>query len=121
MNKLATAFAVPSDAQVADGNKIWVFSDPVTGQLYKPTGAQLKAVNQTFKYKHTAIGTEGVTLTISAVAGKDIIAIFRNGSVLYEVSSAPDEMEFIWDGTTITLGLGVTGSAERFLILYKTL
>lgn len=120
MSKKINQFATPSNADVADGNKLWPMGDPATGLLYQPTGSQLKAVMQTFKNKYTTTGAEGTTLTISAIANKEIIALYREGSVLYEVSSSPNSLEFIFDGTTITLGLGVTGAGERFLILYKT-
>jgi hypothetical protein len=113
-------FAVPTDAQTADSTQLWVFGDPVTGLLYKPTGAQVKRAMSTYKYPYTANGTEASTLTISAIANKEILMISREGQVMWEVEADPDEVEFIFDGTTITLGLAVTMPGERFLILYKT-
>ena len=119
-NKKATEFATPTDAQCADGNNLWVFADATTGKLYKPTASQLKTVFQAYKTKYTAAGDEGATLTIAALADKEIIAIYREGQVLYEVDEDPDEVEFTWDDTDITLGLAVQAAGERFLILYKT-
>jgi hypothetical protein len=46
--------------------------------------------------------------------------ISREGQVMDEVDEDPDTVQFIFDGTTITLGLAVTMPGERFLILYKT-
>lgn len=119
-NKKAIEFAVPTDDQVASGTMLWVLSDPVTGKLYKPTNSQLKAVMQAFKTKYTSTGSEGSTLTIAALANKEIIAIYKEGQVLYEVDATPDEQEFVWDDTDITLGRAIDQARIRFLILYKT-
>jgi hypothetical protein len=119
-NKKAPAFAVPTDEQVANGTMLWVLADPVTGKLYKPTASQVKAVMQGFKTKYTTTGSEGDTLTIAALAGKEILAVYKEGTALYEVTSSPDEQEFVWDDTDITLGQDVDRAGIRFLILYKT-
>lgn len=113
-------FATPTEAQTADNTRLWVFGDPVTGLLYKPTGTQVKRAMSTYKEKYTANGTEGDTITIAALLNKEILMIAREGQVMYEVDADPDEVEFVFDGTDITLGLAVTAAGERFLILYKT-
>lgn len=120
MDKKITGFAVPTDAQTANVNNLWVFGDPVTGLLYKPTADQVRKAFSAYKTKYTASGSEGDTITIAALSGKEILMIAREGQVIYEVSSSPDESEFVFDGTDITLGLDVNMAGERFLILYKT-
>jgi hypothetical protein len=112
-------FAVPTDTQTKTHTFLWVFGDPITGLLYKPTGTQVARSFSTYKEKYTADGTEGVTLTVAAIAGSEILMIAREGQVLYEVDTTPDEAEFTFDGTDITLGLAVNNAGERFLILYK--
>lgn len=119
-NKKATEFAVPTDEQVANGTWLWVLSDPATGKLYKPTNAQLKSVMQGFKTKYTSTGSEGSMLTIAALEGKEILAVYKEGQVLYEVDEDPDEQEFVWDDTDLTLGQPIDQAGIRFLILYKT-
>jgi hypothetical protein len=119
-DKKIIEFAVPTDAQVADSTMLWVIGDPVTGLLYHVTGAQAKRAFGTYKKKYTTNGTEGDTLTISELANKEILLISREGQVMYEVDEDPDTVEFVFDGTSITLGLAVTAAGERFLILYKT-
>jgi hypothetical protein len=69
--------------------------------------------------KYTANGTEGSTLTISAIKGKKIILLTRESAVLYKVSSNPDSVEYTWDGIDITLGTPINSAGERFLILYR--
>jgi hypothetical protein len=118
MSKRIDQLSTLTDSQVAEDSRLLAIGDPSTGQLYKCTQAQLKAVYSTQSYKHTADGSEGTTLTIEALAGKTIIAIYREGMALYEVDSSPDTVEFTWDGTDIVLGLGVNYAGERFLILY---
>lgn len=121
MSKKINQFTVATNTDVADSNKLWAMGDAATGLLLKATGTQVKATLQTFKKKYAATGSEGTVLTISELAGKEILSIIREGSGLYEVTSSPDSLEFIWNGTTITLGLGVQNAGERFLILYKTI
>jgi hypothetical protein len=112
-------FAVPTDAQAKTHTFLWVFGDPVTGLLYKPTGSQVAKSFSTYKTKYTAVGDEDVTITIAALSEMEILALYREGQVLYEVDEDPDESEFVFDGTDITLGLAVNNAGERFLILYK--
>lgn len=108
-------------AQVSDDTKIVPWVVGATGFINKATVAQIKAVFGTQKFKYVATGAEGTTLTIPTIAAMNVLAIFREGACMYEVSATPDSVEFIWDGTNITLGLGVTGAGERFLILYRYL
>lgn len=121
MSKRVDQLTALSDSQVAEDGRLSPLGDPATGQLYKVTMAQLKKAMSTQKYLYTATGAEGTTITPSSIAGKNIIVIFREGSPLYEVDSSPDEVEFTWDGTDVTLGLAVNYAGERFLFLYNNI
>lgn len=119
MGKRIDQLTAASDTLVNDSTSLWAVGDPATGQLYKATRSQIAAAfGAVTPYKYTSTGSEGTTITIGALAGAVIKAIFREGSVLYEVDSSPDEVEFIWDSTDITLGQAVNYAGERFLILY---
>lgn len=118
-DKKINEFSVPTDAQVKNHNYLWVMGDPVSGLLYQPTGTQVARSVSTYKYKYTAAGDEDVTITIADLVDSEILMIVREGQVLYEVDATPDEVEFIFDGTDITLGLAINNPGERFLILYK--
>lgn len=119
MSKRIDQLTSASDAQVTLDTSLLAVGDPATGQLYKGTVAQAKLAFATQTTKYTATGSEGTTITIAGLLGKDIISIAREGSIMYEVASSPDSVEFIWNGTDITLGLAVQFAGERFLILYK--
>jgi len=74
-----------------------------------------------YDYIYVADGTEGSTLTIPAIAGKKIVFVARDGAILYPVSNLPDNTQYVFDGTTIQLGLAVQKAGERFLILYRSI
>lgn len=107
-----------SDAQVGDDSKIVPWAVGATGFMNKATVAQIKKIMSVQKYLYTATGSEGTTITIGALASMYILSIHREGSCMYEVVSAPDSVSFIWNGSSITLGLA-TSAGERFLIQYK--
>ena len=120
MGKTINLLSAASDATAANNFQLLPICNPATGISSKMTQAQAKGVYQTFKKKYVATGSEGNTLTISELSGKEILMATREGSVMYETSSGPDSVEFTFDGTNITLGLTVGGPGERFLFLYKT-
>lgn len=107
--------------QVADDTKLVAFGLSITGQLFTGTVAQLKAVFAVQDLIYTALGSEGTTLTIPALAGMKILSITREGLGMYEVVSAPDSVSYVWDSVNITLGLGVSMAGERFRIHYRYL
>ena len=120
MSKRIDQLTAASDEQATDDTWLWLIGNPTTGQLYKVTRAQLTAAFSVPEpVKYTADGSEGTTLTIAALASKTILSIAREGQVMYEVDEDPDSVEFTFDGTNITLGMGVNYAGERFLILYK--
>lgn len=121
MGKRIDQLTAATDAQVIDSTWLHIVGDPATGELYKCTKEQIKSALSTQKYLYRATGSEGATLTIATIAGKNIIMIMRESGPVYEVDASPDEAEFTWDGTDITLGLAVNYANERFLILYNNI
>lgn len=111
-------FPTLTDPQVNDDTKLMPFGIGATGKMYRGTVAQAKKVFGTYKKKYVGLGSEGVTLTLSELAGKEILQVVREGQVLHEIDVSPDTAEFVWDTTDITLGLSVN-IGERYLILYK--
>ncbi len=118
-SKINNLPVVLTDSQVNDSTRIFPLAHATSGIAGQATMGQVKKATSTQRKKYVASGSEGVTLTISELAAKEILMIAREGSVMYEVSSSPDSMEFVWDSTSITLGLAVQMAGERFLILYK--
>lgn len=120
MGKKINELTARTDADASNDNWLYPLCDPATGVSGKITVAQAKIVFATQKVKYVATGAEGTTITITALAGKEILSIAREGGTIYEVDSSPDTTEFTWDDTDIVLGLAVTGAGERFLIQYRT-
>mgnify|MGYP001569443832 CR=1 FL=1 len=119
MSKKVNELTALTTAQVDDNTKLWPVGVASTGLLNSCTTAQMKLTFATQKVKYVATGAEGSTITIAALAGKEILLIMRESGPLFEVVSSPDPAEFVWDSTNITLGAAVGGAGERFLILYK--
>lgn len=119
MGKKINELTGVSDITATSNNQLLPLADPVSGVAGKLTIQQAKTVFGTFKKLYISTGTEGSTLTISEVAGKELLSISREAAQIYEIGSAPDTTQFVFDGTHITLGLAVGGAGERFLILYK--
>ncbi len=119
MGKKINQLTPRSDGDVANNTFLLPLADPGTGLAGKMTIAQAKAAFGPRALKYTTTGSEGTTLTISALAGMSILSIAREGSILYEVTTTPDPAEYVWDSVNITLGVAVGGAGERFLIQYK--
>lgn len=109
-----------TDAQVDDSTRVLPIANVTSGIANFGSIGQIKKVTSTQRIKYVATGAEGTTLSISALAGRYILGIWREGACLYDVLSAPDSAEYIWDSTNITLGLA-TNAGERFLILWKNI
>lgn len=121
-DKLIKDLTALTDGQVNDDTKYLPFGNNTTGEAFKGTIAQLKLVMQTKNFTYTTLGSEGTTLTIPTIAGMYIVALFREGSLIYPVVSAPDSVQYIWDTANITLGLTVNPiGGERFYIEYRAI
>lgn len=120
MSKKINQLDAATDAEAKNDSWLLAQADPVDGIAKKITVAQAKEVYGVKSLKYTATGSEGSTLTIAALAGKQILAILRESGPLFEVGSAPISSEFTWDDVDIVLGAPVGGAGERFLILYRT-
>lgn len=103
-------------------NDSWVLAqaDPVSGVAKKITVAQAKEVYGTKSLTYTANGTEGNTLTIAALSGRQILMIMRESGAIFEVGADPESSEYTWDDTDIVLGAAVSMAGERFIILHRT-
>lgn len=82
---------------------------------YQPTDPTMKDL---FDFPYVATGTEGKTITISAVKGKKILLITRDNAILYLVSNNPDTTEFTFDGTDIGVSTDLI-AGNKLLILYR--
>jgi len=110
------------DSTAANDFQLLPLCDPGTGVSGKMTIAQAKAVFATQKKTYIATGSEGSTLTISELSGKEILLIMRGPGPIYEVDlpASPASDEFTFDDTDIVLGAPVGGAGEKFLIHYRT-
>lgn len=72
-----------------------------------------------FDTEYVASGSEGSVLDIEEIKGKKILLIIREQAPLHKISSNPSSSEYVWDDENIQLGANVSGSGERFLILYR--
>jgi hypothetical protein len=122
MGKTTNQLDPVSDSTAANNFQLLPLCDPGTGISEKMTIAQAKAVFGVSKKKYVAAGTEGATLVIAELIGKEVLSVTREGGEIYEVVSSPDPAEFTLDNTTgtVTLGLAVGVAGERFNFLYKT-
>lgn len=119
MSKKIDQLDPATNSEAKNDSYLFAQADPVNGLAKKVTIAQAKEVFATKNYLYTATGSEGSSLTISALAGYDILLVTRESGVLYEVGSSPDSSQYTWDD--ITIGLGTDANAgERFLILFRT-
>lgn len=116
MGKKINELVAMTDAESDDNDRQSPSADPITGVAKYETKEQLKNTFMLKRVKH--IGTSGSTITIGALANKDIVFILRETGPIFEVVSSPDPAEFSWDLTTITLG-APQGTGERFLIGYQ--
>ncbi len=120
MGKKISELSALTDSQVADNTRVLALADPITGIAGKATVPQLRLTLSLVKYLYTAVGTEGTSIVIFPLSGKNILLITREAGALYEVVSSPASTEYSWDGATITLG-AATSPGERFNILYANL
>jgi hypothetical protein len=82
---------------------------------FTPTDNEMKYL---YDEKYIALGTEGSTLSISAIVGKKVLFVTRESSPIYKASNAPTSSEYTWNDLVIGLGAPVN-PGDRFLILYR--
>lgn len=107
------------DAAVAVGDLLVPMADPITGICGYGTIAQLAGgiSGAITTVKYVADGTEGTTLSIPVLSGKQILMASREAAIMYETDAAPDSTEYIWNLSTVELG-SATNPGERFKFVY---
>ena len=119
MSKKINQLDPASDANSKNDSYLFALADPVNGISEKMTVAQAKEAFGVKREIYTGLGTEGATITIPALSGKQILLIAREIGTIYEVGSDPASNEFTWDDTDIVLGTEIN-AGERIIILYRT-
>lgn len=120
MSKKINQLDPTSDAEAKNDSYLLALADPINGLSKKMTVSQAKEAFGVKSKLYTATGSEGDTLTIPEVQGKQILAIFRESGPIWETGSSPDSSQYTWDDTDIVLGAPVNMAGERFNILYRT-
>ena len=110
-----------TDAIAANNTQLIPLADPGTGVSGKMTVAQAKAVFASHKKRYIATGSEGTILTISELAGKEILSVMRGPGPLYPVDlpATPESDEYTFNGTDVGMSIA-TSAGESFLFIYKT-
>ena len=120
MSKKFNQLDPATDAEAKNDSYLLAIADPVNGTAVYMTVSQAKEVFGTKTELYTATGSEGSTLTIPAIQGKQVLSIMRESGPIWEIGSSPDSSQYTWDDTDIVLGAPVSGAGERFLIFYRT-
>ncbi len=120
MSKKTNQLDPTTDDEAKNDSYLFPLADPVNGLSKKMTVAQAKEAFGVKREIYIATGSEGSTITIPALSGKQILIIGRGIGLIYEVGSSPASNEFTWDDTDIVLGTEVGGPGEQFIILYRT-
>lgn len=120
MSKKINQLDATTDADAKNDSYLMPLADPVNGLSKKMTVAQAKEAFGVKSKLYIATGSEGSTLTITDIQGKQILAILRESGPIFEVGTSPLSNQFIWDDADIVLGAEVGGAGEHFLILYRT-
>lgn len=119
MSKKINQLDPATDAEAKNDSWLDGIADPINGVAKRRTTAQAKEVYGTKAEKYTATGSEGTTITIPALAGRQILLIMRESAPIYEVGVSPSSSEYTWDDIDIVLGAS-TNAGERFVILHRT-
>ena len=119
MSRKFDALDALTDAEAKNDSYLLAQADPVNGLAKKMTVAQAKEVYGVKREMYTATGSEGTTITIAALAGRQILLIMRESGPIYEVGSSPDSSSYTWDDADIVLG-AATNAGERFSIFHRT-
>lgn len=119
MSKKISQLDPASSSEVQNDGSLFAIADPITGLAKQATRAQVKVSLSVTSLQYTATGGEGTTLTLGALAGKDVLFIAREAGILFRATSLPMQTsEYTWDDTSIELG-AATNLNERFIILYS--
>jgi hypothetical protein len=119
MSKKINQLDAATDAEAMNDSYVLAQADPINGVAKKLTVAQAKEVYGVKRTIYTCTGSEGTSVTIPALSGRQILVIGRGLGFIYEVGSAPASDEYTWDDTTIGLGTA-TNTGEKFIILHRT-
>lgn len=119
MSKKTNKLDPTTDAEAKNDSYLLPLADPINGLSKKMTVFQAKEAFGVKKEVYTGIGTEGSTITIPALLGKQVLMIGREMGIIYEVGSSPASNEYTWDDTDIVLGTDIN-AGERIIILYRT-
>lgn len=120
MSKKQNQLDAATDAESKNDSYLLPIADPVNGISKKMTVAQAK---ETFGVKaklYVATGSEGSTLSVTEIQGKQVLTILRESGPIFQVGTSPLSNQFTWDDTSVVLGAPVSGAGEQFLILYRT-
>lgn len=120
MSKKQNQLDAATDDEAKNDSYLLPLADPINGLSKKMTVAQAKEAFGVKKKLYVATGSEGNTLTIPEIAGKEVLMIGRESGLIYEVGSAPASNQFTWDDADVVLGTEVGGAGEQFIILYRT-
>lgn len=121
MGKKINELTAVSDDTANNPFQLLPLCDPSSGISGKMTIGQAKAAFGPTRLIFKATGSEGTSIVITALAGKNILSISREASVIYEIATggaSPDSTEYTWDETTIVVGTPMIAN-ERLLILYR--
>lgn len=120
MSKKTNQLDSTTDSEAKNDSYLLPLADPINGLSKKMTVAQAKEAFGVKSKLYVATGSEGSTLTIPEIQGRQILTILRESGPLYEVGASPGSSEYTWDDTNIGLGTPVGMAGERFTILYRT-
>lgn len=120
MSKKTNQLDATTDSEAKNDSYLLPLADPVNGLSKKMTVAQAKEAFGVKNKLYVATGSEGSTLTIPELLGKQVLVIMRESGPIFEVGSSPLSNQFTWDDADIVLGAPVSGAGEQFLILYRT-
>jgi hypothetical protein len=119
MSKKTNQLDPTTDAEAKNDSYLLPLADPINGLSKKMSVAQAKEAFGVKRLIYTGLGTEGSTITIAALLGKQVLMIGREMGIIYEVGSSPTSNEYTWDDTNIELGTAIN-TGERIIILYRT-
>jgi len=119
MSKKIDQLDAATDDEAKNDSYLLAQADPVNGVAKKMTVAQAKEVYGVKRTIYTCTGSEGTSITISELLGRQILVIGRGLGFIYEVGSSPASDEYTWDDVTIGLGTA-TSDGEKFIILHRT-